>query len=151
MATKTATKKAPDRNREVIPGLESVLTPAFAPGWTFDVIGKTRHGIITAATTVHASEYNDPSTKKYWPSGEPMMILVITVADTDSGEDASLWVRGKSMNDALRLALRRAEVQGIAEGDRIAVTWTGEEEVFDKRGKPLSDARKLYDIDIDPS
>lgn len=137
-----------NRQREIIPGLEDVLSPAFPPAIKFEVMNKPQTVRVTGAKVVQARDYNDNSLR-FWPSGDPMMILVLIVADAN-GEDRSLWIQGTDLTKKFRVALLDAGLKGIAIGDTVTVDWTGEEAVFDKKGKELKDPRKLYDVTITP-
>lgn len=142
----TTAANAPQR--EVIPGLESVITPAFPPAIRFEIMNKPQGGKVYDAKVVQARDYNSNELRT-WPSGDPMMILVLLVKD-DNGDDRSLWIQGANLTTEFRKALTRAGVTGIAIGDSVEVDWIGEEPVFDNKGKELKDPRKLYVVDIQP-
>ena len=149
MATKAvAQTPEPAPQREVIPGLEGVLSPAWPQALQFDSLGVTHTLTVTDAKVTQDRDYNDNSLK-LWPSGEKLMILVVIGTDTD-GLERSLWVKGARLTGAFRKALSHAGIVGIAKGDTVSVTFCDTEEVFDNKGKALKDPAKLYEVEITP-
>lgn len=144
-ATKRKTELSPQR--EVIPGLESVLAPAFPPAVKFETLNTPVIGVVSGAKVVQAREYKDNSLK-FWPSGDPLMVLVLII--TIGEEEHSLWIQGANLTGEFRRALTEAGIEGIAVGDAVEVAWIGEEPVYDKKGNELSDPRKLYRVAITP-
>jgi hypothetical protein len=109
------------------------------PSAKFDGIGVTVTGVIDDIT---ASQQTDFTTgePKTWPNGDPMMQVVVTLAtdqrDPDISDDDGLrkvYVKGKSLTNAVRDAVRRAGAKGLEVGGTLTVTYTGDG-VSERRG-----------------
>lgn len=82
-----------------------------------------------------------------WDDGSPRWQLVVNLrtelrdptVDGDDGE-RSLYVKGKSMTDALRDAVRRAGAPGIEVGAELSVTYVGD----GPKTNPKFDPPRLY-------
>jgi hypothetical protein len=146
--------------RQVIPGLQDVLTPSFPEALAFDVLKQKFRFTIVNAKTVQQRDYDDPSKLLAWPSGDRMMMLCLIVNGSWEGGRAgtkdeiverTIYIRGMSMTKALRDALRDAHVDGIAINDTGVIWWDHEEDVLDKKGKVLDTKRKCYEIELTPA
>jgi hypothetical protein len=79
-----------------------------APAWRWDAPGDSAQGVITALS---ATQQRDMRTKelKYFPSGDPIMIALVTVQTglhdptlpADNGE-RTIWVSGRYMTKAVK-------------------------------------------------
>jgi hypothetical protein len=85
-----------------------------APAWRWGAPGDSAQGVITALS---ATQQRDMRTKelKYFPSGDPIMIALVTVQTglhdptlpADNGE-RTIWVSGRYMTKAVKDAIMRA-------------------------------------------
>ena len=86
-----------------------------------------------------------------WPNGDPRMQVVVTLA-TDLRDDSEddglrkLFIKGKSMNGAVRDAVRKAGSKGLERGGQLTVTYTGDG-VAERRG---INPPKLYSASYAP-
>lgn len=126
------------------PGIDDIIEGG-AAAFKFENIGDTCKGRVVRAVTQQQTDIvtNEPKT---FPSGQPMMQVVITV-EQDDGEEATLYFKGgnyevvegkgQSALSALRDALgdRRLEVGGT-----LAMQLSG----FGKKKNPAYSAPKLY-------
>lgn len=99
----------------------------------------TWHGVITRiGEQVQATEYNaqDPKTPgapKFYPSGDPVMQLPITIqtdvrdpADPSDDGQRTIYIGGDKRR-ALKLAFQAAGTRGPKVGDWLALTYTGDD------------------------
>ena len=112
----------------------------------FPTIGTTVTGTIAITPTVEQQRDLDGNPKS-WESGDPMMQLIVTlqtaeldnsVADDDGRR--RLYVKGKSLTDAVRNAVKSSGSKGLEVGGTLSVTYIGDGEQT-KRGYS---APKLY-------
>lgn len=118
-----------------------------SPSAKFEQHGDKVAGTITA---VKQQQQTDPVTQqpKFMPSGDPIMLLVITI-ETADGTSLSVWAKGgnypvatgtgTSMQNAIFAAVRAAGGNSIDAGAQLAVAYTG-----DGEAKPGMNAPKLY-------
>lgn len=119
----------------------------------FDAIGDKYIGIITG---IDHRQQTDPKTgiPKTFPSGDPMMLYVITL-QPEGGDPIALWAKGgrfqavqgtgESMLSAIGTAVREAGATSVEVGAKLAVAFTGEGET-----KPGFNAPKLYTAKYEP-
>lgn len=99
----------------------------------------TWHGVITRiGEQVQATEYNaqDPKTPgapKFYPSGDPVMQLPITIqtdvrdpADPSDDGQRTIYIGGDKRR-ALKMAFQAAGTRGPKVGDWLALTYTGDD------------------------
>lgn len=101
-----------------------------APAWRWDAPGDSAQGVITALS---ATQQRDMRTKelKYFPSGDPIMIALVTVQTglhdptlpADNGE-RTIWVSGRYMTKAVKDAIMRAGTRELEVGGWFEVTYT---------------------------
>jgi hypothetical protein len=101
-----------------------------APAWRWDAPGDSAQGVITALS---ATQQRDMRTKelKYFPSGDPIMIALVTVQTglhdptlpADNGE-RTIWVSGRYMTKAVKDAIMRAGTRELEIGGWFEVTYT---------------------------
>lgn len=106
----------------------------------FEHIGSSITGRIARAPEVRQQTdltTGEPST---WPSGEPKMQLVIALQtdqrDPETPDDdgiRAVYVKGKSLTEAVRSAVKKAGAKGIEVGGTLTVTYVSDGEVT-KRG-----------------
>lgn len=82
---------------------------------------------------------------KTWDDGRPKMQLVVTLQTTlrDDAEDDGLrriYVKGKSLTDVVRDAVRKAGAQGLEVGGQLRVQYVGDGEAANRSLDPP----KLY-------
>lgn len=100
----------------------------------FENIGASITGTITDPPEVR--NRTDPKSGEVdtWKDGSPKKQLVITL-QTSLREDADddglrkVYVKGKSMTDAVRDAVRKAGAKGLEVGGRLQVSYVGDGEV----------------------
>jgi hypothetical protein len=101
-----------------------------APAWRWGAPGDSAQGVITALS---ATQQRDMRTKelKYFPSGDPIMIALVTVQTglhdptlpADNGE-RTIWVSGRYMTKAVKDAMMRAGTRELEVGGWFEVTYT---------------------------
>jgi hypothetical protein len=101
-----------------------------APAWRWGAPGDSAQGVITALS---ATQQRDMRTKelKYFPSGDPIMIALVTVQTglfdptlpADNGE-RTIWVSGRYMTKAVKDAIMRAGIRELEIGGWLSVTYT---------------------------
>jgi hypothetical protein len=124
-----------------------------AKAFQFERIGDTVSGEIVEMVKRQQTSLSD-GTKLFWDDGSPRMMLVITLATEEKGDDddtgeRTVYVRGgrfeiakgkgSSMKDAIAEALRVEGMRAPRIGDRLAVSYTGE-----GKGKKGYTPPKLY-------
>lgn len=104
----------------------------------FESINDSVTGTIVEEPEVRQQTDLDTGLPKTWPDGRPMMQLVVTL-QTELHEDADddglrrVYVKGKSLTEAVRDAVRKAGAKGLEVGGRLQVVYVGDGEVK-KRG-----------------
>lgn len=122
------------------------LLAGSAPAFTFEQIGDTCKGRVVSA---ERRQQTDPDGQpKTFPSGDPMMQLVVTV-ELDDGSQTALYLKGgkydvaegkgTSALDALRAAVGDQEFRA---GGTLAMQYSGN----GKKTNPAYSAPKLYTI-----
>jgi hypothetical protein len=113
----------------------------------FESIGDVYEGKIMS---IDHRQQTDPKTgeKKFFPSGDPMMLFVISIKP-DGADAVALWAKGgrfeakqgegESMLSAIGTAARAAEATTVEVGGTLAVKFTGLGEA-----KPGMNAPKLF-------
>jgi hypothetical protein len=91
---------------------------------------------------------------KFFPSGDPMMLWVITIED-ERGETVALWAKGgnykaasgtgQSMQNAIAQAIRDAKADSITVGGQLGVAHTGLSDA-----KPGMNPAKLFTAQYQP-
>lgn len=116
-----------------------------APAFTFENIGDTCRGKVISAEKRRQTDID--GTPKSFPSGDPMMQLVVTV-EQDNGEQVSLYIKGGKFEPAegkgqSALEALRAATQGqdFKAGGTLAMQFSGLGKA--ERGKS---APKLYTV-----
>lgn len=152
MAGKTAPQPAPtgpERDQLVIPGLEDVLGRQFPPKLKFEAPGQVHTLRIYGARSVQDTEYRTGKLK-FWPSGDPQMVLVLIGTDGDDNP-ACFWVSGKRASDALRAAFSAAEVYGVAVGDVWTITRGPDEELPLLKGEKEPKFANTWEMSLIPA
>lgn len=107
---------------------------------------------IEDARETQARDY-DSGELLQWPSGDPLMVLVVLGTTTRDGEQCSLFIQGKELTTAFTNARIKAEVDGIAPGDVLRVRWEGSKPTLPKPGRKSRAAlspTKLYEAELVP-
>jgi hypothetical protein len=126
-----------------------------SPAATFNQHGDKYVGRIT---TLKWQQQTDPKTgaPKVFSSGEPMMILLITI-QPPAGDAVTLWAKGgsnftaaqgsgHSMLVAISRAARAAGAENVDVGAELAVAYTG-----DTEASPGMNPAKLYTAEYRPT
>lgn len=123
-----------------------------APYFGFTRVGTAITGTITEEP--HTQQQTDPkdNSLKTWPNGDPMLVLVITLAtslrnsaglvnpiDDDDGT-RTVWVGSQGMRKAIQNAMKAAGVKGLDVGGQLTVAFTGEGE----KTNPALNAPKIF-------
>lgn len=103
----------------------------------FDAPGVTVGGVIEDISAKQQTDFTtgEPLT---WPNGDPkMQVLVRVQTDAQESDDddgvRTIFVKGKSLTNAVRDAVRGAGAKGLEVGGTLTVTYTGDG-VSEKRG-----------------
>lgn len=128
-----------------------------ATAWKFDEPGTRRVGTVAAPPQARQErdyDSNNPGggKPKFFPSGDPIMGIVVDVQTTErdasSSEDSGLrtfYIEGRYIKDAVRTAIRSAGAAGLEVGGVIDVTFTHREDPMDKR------SRKFWQVKYTPA
>jgi hypothetical protein len=120
----------------------------------FDDFGDKYAGRITA---MKQTQQTDPKTgqPKFFPSGDPMMLWIITIQPEGGGDALSLWAKagkftaakgsGQAMLTAIGAAVRESGASSVEVGGKLAVAFTGESEP-----KPGMNPAKLFSAQYEP-
>jgi hypothetical protein len=97
----------------------------------FEAYGDTTEGTIVDPPEV--SQQTDPKdgSLKFWPSGDPRMQLIVTLQTTlkdDPDDDGKrrIYIKGKSLTEAVREAVRASGAKGLEVGGTLSVTYVAE-------------------------
>jgi hypothetical protein len=102
--------------------------------------GDVYQGVVTNIGQVQGKKfkpkgYTGPDELEVWPDGKPKMVAIVTVQtnlrDPEIPEDdgqRSIWIKGKSMNDTVRAAIKAAGASkvGIQIGGWFSMAFTHE-------------------------
>lgn len=111
----------------------------------FSTIGDTVTGTIAEAPEVKQQTDLKDGAPLVWPSGDPKMQLVVTL-QTETRDDADddgkrrLYIKGKSLTDATREAVKAVGAKGLEIGGTLTVTYVGDGEASQRGFNPP----KLY-------
>ena len=110
---------------------ESFLMGGGAASARFDQPGDTITGTISEAPEVRQQTDIATGEPVFWPSGDPKMQLVVTLQTTlrDEGDDDGkrrIYVKGKSLTEAIREAVKKTGARGLEVGGTLTVTYTGD-------------------------
>jgi hypothetical protein len=89
---------------------------------------------ITDARETQARDY-DTGEMLTWPSGDPLMVLVVLGTTERDGVDCSLFIQGRELTKAFGDARLAVGAEGIAPGDRLGVVWSGTKPTEPKPGR----------------
>lgn len=97
----------------------------------FEAPGDTIDGTIAEPPEVRQQTDIATGQPVFWPSGDPKMQLVVTLATTirdDSDDDGKrrVYIKGKSLTEAVREAVRQSGAKGLELGGTLTVTYTGD-------------------------
>jgi hypothetical protein len=97
----------------------------------FDTPGDTVTGTICEAPEVRQQTDISTGQPVHWPSGDPKMQLIVTLQTTlrdDADDDGKrrIYVKGKSLTEAVREAVRQTGAKGLELGGTLTVTYTGD-------------------------
>lgn len=97
----------------------------------FERVGDAITGTVHDAPEVRQQTDLSTGQPKFWDDGRPMMQLVVTLAtslrdDPDDDGLRRIYVKGKSLTDAVREAVRKAGGKGLEVGGRLTVRYTGD-------------------------
>jgi hypothetical protein len=130
-----------------------------SPYGNFKSPGTNYQGTIMTTGQVHSRKFVPPNQRaagkqgdlEYWPDGRPKMTAIITVqtnlrdpeVEGDDGQ-RSLWIKGKSMTNAVKGAIRAAGAskRGLEVGGWFSMTFTHETEPEFEGGSPT----KHYEV-----
>ena len=120
------------------PSAEQFLMGGGIKSAKFENVNDQIVGTIHEQPEVRQQTDLDSGKPKYWDDGRPMMQLVVTL-QTDLREDAEddglrrIYVKGKSLTEGVREAVRKAGAKGLEVGGRLRVVYVADGEVK-KRG-----------------
>jgi hypothetical protein len=97
----------------------------------FDNPGDTVTGSICEPPEVRQQTDISTGQPVHWPSGDPKMQLIVTLQTTlkeDADDDGKrrIYVKGKSLTEAVREAVRQTGAKGLEIGGTLTVTYTGD-------------------------
>lgn len=97
----------------------------------FETIGTTVTGTIAEAPEVRQQTDPTDNSLKFWKDGSPQMQLVVTLQTNqrnDSEDDGKrrLFIKGKSLTEAVREAVKKTGAKGLEIGGTLTVTYTGD-------------------------
>jgi hypothetical protein len=97
----------------------------------FEEYGDTVTGTICEAPEVRQQTDISTGQPVHWPSGDPKMQLIVTLQTTlrdDPDDDGKrrVYVKGKSLTEAVREAVRQTGAKGLELGGTLTVTYTGD-------------------------
>lgn len=110
---------------------ESFLMGGGAKAARFEHPGDTTAGTITEAPEVRQQTDIQSGDPVFWPSGDPKMQLIVTLqtTDADDGDDDGkrrIYVKGKSLTEAVREAVKTTGARGLEVGGTLSITYTGD-------------------------
>lgn len=97
----------------------------------FEQPGDTITGIIVDPPEVRQQTDIATNEPMFWPSGDPKMQLIVTLQtkQSDGPDDDGkrrVYVKGKSLTDAVREAVKQTGAKGLEVGGSLTVTYTGD-------------------------
>lgn len=97
----------------------------------FEAINDYVVGTITDEPEVRQQTDLNTGALKVWDDGRPMMQLVVTLQteqrnDNDDDGLRRVYVKGKSLTDAVREAVRKAGAKGLEVGGTLKVAYVGD-------------------------
>lgn len=103
----------------------------------FEVIGDSITGEVLDTEVRQQTDLTDGKLK-FWDDGRPQMQLVVTIQTTlrdDSDDDGQrrVYVKGKSLTEAVREAVKASGARGLEVGGKLMVQYVGDGEQT-KRG-----------------
>lgn len=107
---------------------------------------------IEDARETQARDYDSGELLR-WPSGDPLMVLVLVGTTGRDGEQCSVFIQGKELTTAFTNARIKADLDGIAVGDIARIRWSGSKATQPKPGRKSRAAlspTKLYEAEIIP-
>jgi hypothetical protein len=119
-----------------------------APGLKFETIGDKQTGTIVEPPEVRQQTDPKDNSLKFWPDGNPQMQLVVTLQTTyrdgpDDNGRRRWYIKGKSMTDETRDAVKRAGAKGLEVGGVPTIIYVADGLQQNKAlNKP-----KLYKVD----
>lgn len=105
---------------------------------------------ITDARETQARDYDTQELLR-WPSGDPLMVLVLLGTTAREGVECSLFIQGKELTTAFTNARIAKNLDGIAAGDVVRVKWNGSKPTVPKAGRKSRAAlspTKLYEAEF---
>lgn len=111
----------------------------------FEAPGDTISGTIAEAPEVRQQTDIATGDPTFWPSGDPKMQLVVTLQtnlkdDADDDGKRRIYVKGKSLTEAVREAVKKTGARGLETGGTLSVTYTGDGQASQRGFNPP----KLY-------
>lgn len=96
----------------------------------FDGIGVTVTGVIEDVTAKQQTDFTTGDLK-FWPNGDPMyqVLVRLQTSEREDGDDdgvRTLYVKGKSLTNAVRDAVRKAGGRGLEVGGTLTVAYIGD-------------------------
>lgn len=112
------------------PSPDQFLMGGGVPSAKFERINDSVVGTITDQEVRQQTDL-DTNKPLFWDDGRPRMQLVVTLQTDlrDDGDDDGLrrlYVKGKSLTDAVREAVRLAGARGLETGGRLKVAYVGD-------------------------
>ena len=97
----------------------------------FEAPGDTVSGIIDEAPEVRQQTDIGTGEPVFWPSGDPKMQLIVTLQtnlrdNNDDNGKRRIYVKGKSLTEAVREAVKKTGARGLEVGGTLSVTYTGD-------------------------
>lgn len=117
--------------------MNDLLNGSGPPSFKFENIGDTVKGVITALATSQVTDFTSGEPKHY-NDGNPIMQIVITLRQADD-EEVRIFCK-PSAKVAIREAVQKAGADGLAEGGRLALQYSGNEPA----SKPGLNPKKLF-------
>lgn len=140
---------------------EALFQQQGAPYADFRAQGTHYEGPIIRTGQVQSRKFVPPHQRaagkqgelEFWPDGKPKMTAIITIQTTlrdpsIEGDDGqrSLWIKGKSMTDSVKDAIKRAGAarRGMEVGGWLSMTFTHETEPEFDGGSPTKHYKVEY-------
>lgn len=127
------------------PSPDAFLMGGGAASAKFDNIGDSITGVIAEAPEVRQQTDIGTGEPVFWPSGDPKMQLIVTLQtavrdDSDDDGKRRIYVKGKSLTEAVREAVKKTGARGLEVGGSLTVTYTGDGQASQRGFNPP----KLY-------
>jgi hypothetical protein len=97
----------------------------------FETVGDSISGTIAESPEVRQQTDIATNEPVFWPSGDPKMQLIVTLQTkeregVDDDGKRRVYVKGKSLTEAVREAVKQTGAKGLEVGGSLTVTYTGD-------------------------